>query len=129
MYFDVRRSNSYLLNFSKINSYLGTHRFFYQEEKVPNFTSHDVKDLLQLILCILNTRKRNIEFYIGGSSGRVCWGRGGRGRNIKCMRLPLAAIFFMTYFYRAGGHGQLDPRPATDSPCIPKTNFLKVQSI
>ena len=64
MYFDVDRSNSYLLNFSEINSYLGTHRFFYQKEKVPNFTSHDVKDLLQLILCILNTRKRNIEFSI-----------------------------------------------------------------
>ena len=26
-------------------------------------------------------------------------------RNIKSMRLPLAAIFFMTYFNRAGGGG------------------------
>ena len=42
-----------------------------------------------------------------GSSGRV---RGGGPRNMKSMRLPLAAIFFMTYFHRArGGHGPLGP--------------------
>ena len=42
----------------------------------------------------------------GGSSGRV---RGGP-RNMKSMRPPSAAIFFMTYFYRArGGHGPLAP--------------------
>ena len=33
-----------------------------------------------------------------GSSGRV-----GGPRNMKSMWLPLAAIFFMTYLYRAGG--------------------------
>ena len=41
-----------------------------------------------------------------GSSGRV---RGGP-RNMKSMRPPSAAIFFMTYFHRAGGgHGPLGP--------------------
>ena len=35
-----------------------------------------------------------------GSSGRV---HGGATRNMKSMRLPLTAIFFMTYFYRARG--------------------------
>ena len=28
---------------------------------------------------------------------------------MKSMRLPLAAIFFLTYFHRAGGHGILGP--------------------
>ena len=49
-----------------------------------------------------------------GSSGRV---RGG-ARNMKSMRPPSAAIFFMTYFHRArGGHGPLGPPPgsATDN--------------
>ena len=41
-----------------------------------------------------------------GSSGRV---RGGP-RNMKSMRPPSAAIFFMTYFHIAGGgHGPLGP--------------------
>ena len=44
-----------------------------------------------------------------GSSGRV---RGGP-RNMKSMRPPLAAIFFMTYFYRARG-GPWPPRPPLD---------------
>ena len=39
-------------------------------------------------------------------------------RNVKFMRLRSVAIFFMIYFYRAGGHGPLGlPRPlvsATD---------------
>ena len=34
-----------------------------------------------------------------GSSDRVEWGP----RNMKSIWLPLAAIFFMTYFYRTGG--------------------------
>ena len=42
-----------------------------------------------------------------GSSGRV---RGGR-KNMKSMRPPLVAIFFMTYFYRTGGGGAWPPRP------------------
>ena len=45
-------------------------------------------------------------FFSSGSSGRV---RGGP-RNMKSMRLPLAAIFFMTYFHRARG-GPWPPRP------------------
>ena len=42
-----------------------------------------------------------------GSSGRI---RGGP-RNTKSMWSPLVAIFFMTYFHRAGGggHGPLGP--------------------
>ena len=35
---------------------------------------------------------------------------------MKSMRLPLVAIFFMTNFYRAGGHGPLGPPgSATDT--------------
>ena len=44
-----------------------------------------------------------------GSSGRV---RGGP-RNMKSMRAPLAAIFFMTYFHRPGG--PWPPRPPLGS--------------
>ena len=41
-----------------------------------------------------------------GSSGRVRRG----ARNIKSMQPPSVAIFFMTYFHRAGGgHGPLGP--------------------
>ena len=41
-----------------------------------------------------------------GSSGRV----GAGARNMKSMPPPLAAIFFMTNFYRTrGGHGPLGP--------------------
>ena len=36
------------------------------------------------------------------SSGSRGWVRGGP-RNMKAMRLPLGAIFFMTNYYRAGG--------------------------
>ena len=39
---------------------------------------------------------------------RIQWPRRGRPRNMKSMGPPLVAIFFMTYFYRAGGgHGTL----------------------
>ena len=38
----------------------------------------------------------------GHSSGSSGWVRGG-ARNTKSMQLASAAIFFMTYFYRAGG--------------------------
>ena len=41
----------------------------------------------------------SVTEHSSGSSGRV---RGG-ARNMKSMRLPSAAIFFMTYFYRARG--------------------------
>ena len=45
---------------------------------------------------------------ISGSSGRV------RGpRNMKSVWPPLVAIFFMTYFYRAGGHAPLSPPSTT----------------
>ena len=44
------------------------------------------------------------------------WGEGAK--NMKSMWPPLVAIFFMTYFYRAGGgggHGPLGlPGSATD---------------
>ena len=40
----------------------------------------------------------------------------GDARNMKSMRLPLAAIFFMTYFYRVGGRRVAwPPRPLTGS--------------
>ena len=42
---------------------------------------------------------KNIVIYSSGSSGQV-----GEGlKNMKSMLPPLAAIFLMTYFYRAGG--------------------------
>ena len=47
---------------------------------------------------------------------------GGGARNMKSMGPPLAAIFFMTYFYRARGGGVLawpprhPPGPATGGP-------------
>ena len=56
-----------------------------------------------------------VKFEVGeelssGSSGRV---RGGP-RNMKSMRPPSAAIFFMTYFYRARG-GPWPPWPPPGS--------------
>ena len=51
----------------------------------------------------------HIGIYRLCSSGSSDWVRGGP-RNMKSMRPPLVAIFFMTYFYRArGGHGPLAP--------------------
>ena len=50
------------------------------------------------------------QYWIQRSAG------GGRGaRNMKSMWLPLAVIFFMTYFYRAGGH---DPSASTGSATV-----------
>ena len=48
-----------------------------------------------------------------GSSGRV----GGGPRNMKSMWPPLAAIFFMTCFYRARG-GPWPPRPPPGSATV-----------
>ena len=53
--------------------------------------------------------------FSSGSSGRVS----GGPRNMKSMRLPSAAIFFMTYFHRARG-GPWPPRPPPGSA----TGFL-----
>ena len=62
-----------------------------------------------LLECIL---VQQIYIHISiGSSGRV----GGGPRNMKSMWPPLAAIFFMTSFYRTrGGHGPLAPPPPLD---------------
>ena len=49
--------------------------------------------------CIADSLSHKKGGSSSGSSGRV---RGGP-RNMKSMRLPLAAIFFMTNFYTAGG--------------------------
>ena len=60
--------------------------------------------ILMSALCLLKIFLRNK--HSSGSSGRVR----GEPRNMKSMRPPSAAIFFMTYFYRAeGGHGPLGP--------------------
>ena len=47
-------------------------------------------------------------------------GRGGEGaRNMKSIRLPQAAIFFMTYFYRTVGGGMPPPPyPLLTKDCI-----------
>ena len=50
-----------------------------------------------------------VRDFSSGSSGRV---RGRGPRNMKSMRPPSAAIFFMTYFHRAGG--PWPPRPPLD---------------
>ena len=44
-------------------------------------------------------------------------GKGG-ARNMKSMRLPVVAIFFMTNFYRAGGEGAWPPRPPWIRYCV-----------
>ena len=50
------------------------------------------------------------------SSGSSGWVRGAR--NMKSMRPPLAAIFFMTYFHRAGGAmAPSAPLPGSATDC------------
>ena len=55
--------------------------------------------------------KVNIHWYLTVADPAV---RGGE-KNMKSMWSPLVAIFFMTYFYRAGGggHGPLGPPPGS----------------
>ena len=66
---------------------------------------HEISDYFVLIYEIL------VTFYSSGSRP----GKGGP-RNITSMRPPLVAIFFMTYFHRAGGgHGPLGPPPGSAS--------------
>ena len=62
--------------------------------------------------CVLDST--NFSIHSSGSSGRV---RGG-ARNMKSMHPPLAAIFFMTFFYRAGRpwSPRHPPGSATDPP-------------
>ena len=56
-----------------------------------------------------------IRTHVQTSIGSSGWVGGGGPRNMKSMWPPLAAIFFMTYFYRAWGgawpprHPPLDP--------------------
>ena len=53
-----------------------------------------------------------------GSSDRV--GGGGGARNMKSIWLPLVAIFFMTYLYRAGGHGPLGIPLGSATVAVPR---------
>ena len=49
---------------------------------------------------------------------RIQWPGGGGARNMKSMWPPLAAIFFMTYLYRAGrGHGPPRHPPGSATVC------------
>ena len=52
-----------------------------------------------------------VKLKLSLSSGRVNGEGGGGARNIKSMRPPSVAIFFMTYFDRAVGGGAWPPRP------------------
>ena len=61
-----------------------------------------------------------------GSSGWV--GGGGGARNMKSMWPPLAAIFFMTYFYRAWG-GAWPPRHPPGSATVPNNNDKSKQTL
>ena len=94
----------------------------YKKANNANFRSFE-KPLIDRTILILkayeeNSRKSNVPpdqncqlcLVSSGSSGRV--GGGGSGtRKMKSMRPPLAAIFFMTYFYRAGERYGPPPRP------------------
>ena len=66
------------------------------------------------------------NYLAAASSGSSDWVRGAR--NMKSMRPPSAAIFFMTYFYRArGGHGPLAPPGSATAELVcltPKTKTL-----
>ena len=60
-----------------------------------------------------HNRRKQTSIFSSGSSGRVREGP----RNMKSMWLPLAAIFFMTYFHRTRGGAMATsapPRSATD---------------
>ena len=61
------------------------------------------------------------ELKLNSSGSSVRWGWGGL-RNMKSMRLPLAAISFMTYFYRAGGG--MTPSAPSGSATEKKIKFL-----
>ena len=52
----------------------------------------------------------------GGSIGSSGWV--GGPRNMKSMWPPLAAIFFMTYFYRAWGEGGMAPSAPPLDPLL-----------
>ena len=67
---------------------------------------------MQLFLLISAAFIRSI-----GSSGRV---GGGGPRNMKSMGLPLAAIVFMTYFYRGWG---------TMAPSAPPLDPLLIRGV
>ena len=59
---------------------------------------------LPIPLAIVTKSNQNLRYIFGCSNSSGSSGRVRRGpRNMKSMRPPLAAIFFMTYFYRARG--------------------------
>ena len=62
-------------------------------------------------MCVLFVIRVNTQAAVADPAA----GWGGGPRNMKSMRPNLAAIFYMTYFYRAGGgHGPLaSPGSAT----------------
>ena len=57
-------------------------------------------------------KKVELEQVVSASDPAAGWGRGAR--NMKSMWLPLAAIFFMTYLYRAGWGDMAPSAPAVD---------------
>ena len=76
----------------------------------PSRTTEPHQCLILLNLIINHKHSNHIGSFRIGSSGRV----GGGARNMKSMWPPLAAIFFMTYLYRAwGGHGPLGTLPGS----------------
>ena len=75
----------------------------------------------------IDVKWRTLKITSSRSSGRVR----GEQRNMKSMRPPLATIFFMTYFHRAGG--PWPPRPpgsATDYTMllISQSHCLKISN-
>ena len=78
-------------------------------------------------VAVLGWLLKNLKFYCWGSSGSS--GRVRGARNMKFMWPLLAAIFFITYFHRAGGGGGSwplsPPGSATVGNCFVKkfTNF------
>ena len=79
--------------------------------------------------CLGSHRVGRLPLLSIASSGGV----GGGPRNMKSMWPPLAAIFFMTYLYRAGGGGMAPSVPPLDPLLLLETpasfKCLKFQSL
>ena len=76
--------------------------------------------ILMSALCLLKIFLRNK--HSSGFSGRVR----GEPRNMKSMRLPSAAIFFMTYFLQGRGGGAMAPSGPLD-PLMKQTCISTLQ--
>ena len=79
------------------------------EISTPKYFQSKSRTALLKIKCCIN---KSLKIPSSRSSGRVK----GEARNMKSMWLPLAAIFFITNFYRPGGPWPLSPPGSTTDP-------------